>query len=113
MFKKALVVGSVVTAAVLPLLAAAQVPIVQPSPVGGDPLQRIFGILNVLTNWLLTALIVLAGIFVVIAAYSYLTAAGDEEKVKGAKNKIIYAAVAIVVGLLSKIIVALAQALAK
>lgn len=112
MLKKMIAVGGI-AAAVLPLLAAAQVPIVQPTPVKGDPLQQLFGILNTLTNWLLTALIVLAGIFVVYAGYRYLTAAGDPEAVSKAKNVLIYAAVAVAVGLLAKVLVAIAQALVR
>src|SRR3990167_6975958 len=86
----------------LPFLAGAQE--VQPVPASSNPLQQIFGILERLTNWLLTALLVLAGIFIIFAAYQYLTAAGNEEKVKSAKNIIIYAVVAIGIGLLAKVI---------
>lgn len=111
--KKIAAIGGVAVMALLPLLAAAQTPIVEPKPVTGDPLQQLFGILNTLTNWLLTALIVLAGIFVVYAGYKYLLAAGDPEAVGTAKNVLIYAAVAVAVGLLAKVIVAIAQALVK
>ena len=93
----------------LPFMAGAQE--VQPIPASTNPLQQIFGILDRLTNWLLTALLVLAGLFIVFAAYEYLTAAGNEEKVKSAKNIIIYAVVAIGIGLLAKVIVALARSL--
>ena len=72
MLKKIFAIGSVAAVAVLPLLAAAQTPIVQPTPVKGDPLQQLFGILNTLTNWMLTAVIVLAGLFVVFAGFKYL-----------------------------------------
>ena len=110
MLKKIFVMGSVVAVAVLPLLATAQ-NLNQPVPVTKHPLDQLVGILNTLTNWLLTAVIVLAGLFVVYAGFTYLQAGGDPEKVGSAKNYLIYAAVAIAVGLLSKLIVALAQAL--
>ena len=98
----------------LPWFASAQLPnYVQPAPVQGDPVQRILGILQTVINWMLTGLIALAVIFVIIAAYNYLTAAGDEEKVKTAKNMIIYAVVAVAVGLASQILVSLATALVK
>jgi hypothetical protein len=93
----------------LPLLAAAQAPPQVPDVPPSGALNYILGVFQTLTNWLLTALIALAVIFVIIAAYHYLTAAGDPEKVKKASNMMIYAAVAIGVGLLSKVIVALAQ----
>lgn len=38
---------------------------------------------------------------IILAAFSCLFAAGDEEKVKTAKQRIIYAAVAIIVALLA------------
>lgn len=97
----------------LPLMAAAQVERVNPVEVKGDPLDQILGIIKTLTTWLLTALITVAVIFVIIAAYKYLTAAGDPEKVKKAGNMIIYAAVAIGIGLLAKVITTLAEQLVR
>lgn len=108
--KKILATGAIVA---LPLMASAQTPIIQPTPPGSDPLGKLFGILNTLTNWMLTGLIVLAGIFVVYAAYNYLTSAGSDDKIKAAKDTLIYAAVAVAVGLLAKVVVGIAQALVK
>lgn len=108
--KKVLVTGAIIA---LPLLAAAQTTIIQPTAPTGDPLQKLFAILNTLTNWLLTGLIVLAGLFVVYAAYNYLTSGGDAEKIGKAKDTLIYAAVAVAIGLLAKVIVGIAQALVK
>ena len=51
--------------------------------------------------YVLAALVVL---FVVVAAYKYLTSSGDPEKVKGATKTITYAVVALVVALLAKVI---------
>ncbi len=48
-------------------------------------------------------LIPLTIVFVVIAAYKYLTSSGDPEKVKSATKTITYAAVAIVVALLARV----------
>jgi formate-dependent nitrite reductase membrane component NrfD len=49
-----------------------------------------------------TFLIVLAIVFVLVAAFKYLTAAGDPEKVKSASHTLIYAAVAVVIAILAK-----------
>jgi len=49
--------------------------------------------------WILIALSV---VFVLIAAYKYLTSSGDENKVSGATKTITFAAIAIVVALLAK-----------
>ena len=54
------------------------------------------------SRWAFYFLIVLAVIFVIVAAFKYLTAAGDPEKVKAAGATLLYAAVAIGVALLAK-----------
>ena len=59
-------------------------------------------ICTVVIGWLFTFLVVLAIVFVLVAAFKYLTAAGDPEKVKGASHQLIYAAVAIVVAILAR-----------
>ena len=97
---------------ILPLLAMAQaqppINFVQPE---GTGIEQVVNIVKNVGRWMLYSLLILAGIFIVYAAYIYLTAAGDTAKVQKASNIIIYAAVAIGVGLLSQVIVAIAQAL--
>jgi len=53
-------------------------------------------------DYMFYALIVLAIVFVLIAAFKYLTAQGDPEKVKVASKTLIYAAVAVAVGLIAR-----------
>lgn len=53
-------------------------------------------------NFVFAALIFLTIFFVALAAYKYLTSAGDPDKVSEANKELLYAAVAIVVGLLSR-----------
>ncbi len=53
-------------------------------------------------NYVFTALIILAILFVLIAAFKYLTAGGDPEKVKAASKTLIFAAVAVAVGILAQ-----------
>jgi uncharacterized membrane protein len=65
-------------------------------------LGGVSGLLCTVVNWMFYFLIILAIIFVMIAAYGYLTAAGDPDKVKAASNRLIYAAVAVAVGILAK-----------
>lgn len=57
-----------------------------------------------ISDWMFYFLILLAILFVVVAAYKYLTAAGDPEKVKNANHTLMYAAIAIVVGLLARVV---------
>jgi hypothetical protein len=53
-------------------------------------------------NWIFYGLIVFAIIMVLIAAYGYLTSSGDPEKTKNASHKLLYAAIAILVGLIAR-----------
>ena len=73
-----------------------------------DPNQlNLTTVLDKVLNWGFGLLIALAGIFILIAAYYYLTAGGDEESIKTAKNLIIYALVAVAVAFLSRGLVAI------
>ncbi|HUZ92910.1 MAG TPA: hypothetical protein VNG29_02830 [Candidatus Paceibacterota bacterium] len=59
-------------------------------------------ICTVIVGWMFTFLVILTIVFVLIAAYRYLTASGDPEKVKGASHMLIYAAIAIVVAIFAR-----------
>jgi uncharacterized membrane protein len=101
-----------VASVAMPLLAFAQTggagPAQQPSGYSTPPQSTINTTQLVLNNicavfdWMFYFLIALAVIFIVIAAYRYLTASGNPEKVKGATNTIIYAAIAVAVALLAQ-----------
>lgn len=106
-------IGPAAISFVVPALAFAQTTIVGPnSPQGtsGVPqsnitsLQSILNDLCVVFSWAFYFLIVVAVIFVIVAAFKYLMAGGDPEKVKGAGATLLYAAVAIGVALLAKAI---------
>lgn len=88
----------------LPVLVMAQVP--PPAPIvttyGG-----LIGIIKTATSWLFGILLVAAVVFLIYAAFLYLTSGGDEEKTKTAKSYVIYAVIAIAIGLLAQGIVAL------
>jgi heme/copper-type cytochrome/quinol oxidase subunit 2 len=56
-------------------------------------------------NWIFGILMVVGVAFILIAAYKYLTAAGDEKKLGSAKNTLKYALIGIGVALISKAIV--------
>lgn len=59
-------------------------------------------LINTVANWLFTFLLVLAVIFIVLAAYKYLFSSGDAEAVESAHKMLMYAAVAVAVALLSR-----------
>lgn len=76
--------------------------ILSPTLDGGA--KELLGIMEYVTNWLFTILLVLAVFFIILAAYRYLTSGGGEEVAK-AHKMILYAAVAIAVAVLAKGIV--------
>ncbi len=61
-------------------------------------------ICTVVVTWLFTFLIVLGVVFIIFAAFKYLTAGGDPEKVKSASHTLMYAVVAIVVAIVARAI---------
>lgn len=98
--------GTPVLALALPVLASAQI---TPSPVAApgtyNKIEQITGAAGILCttiNWIFWLLIVLTIVFVLVAAFKYLTAAGDPEKVKAAGSTLLYAAIAVVVALIAK-----------
>ena len=76
----------------------ANVPItsVGPKTVGG-----LLDLTRAVVKWVYILFFILAVLFILWAAFTYLMAAGDEDKVKKAKDRLIYAIVAIVVAFLA------------
>lgn len=107
-------IGPAALSFVVPALAMAQTTITPPGSAAGSggtvpttsitSLQSILDDLCVVFAWMFYFLIVVAVIMVVYAAFKYLTAGGDPEKVKSAGGVLMYAAVAIGVALLAKAI---------
>ncbi|HOK00760.1 MAG TPA: pilin [Candidatus Pacearchaeota archaeon] len=60
-----------------------------------------------ITNWIFWGLLIAASVMILIAAIMFLTAAGNPDTTKKARDYIIYALVAIVIAFLAKAIVAL------
>lgn len=84
----------------------------QNPPTGNTVVTSFSDVKNIITtvgDWMFGILIALAAVFIMYAAFLYLTAAGDEEKLKQAKNIIVYAIVAIVVGVLARGMVVIVQ----
>ena len=80
---------------VLPFVVSAAAP---------DSLCKVFDLVQKIAGYLLVLLIILAVVFVIMAAFKYVTASGDAEKVKTANKQILYAVIAIVVGLLAAVV---------
>lgn len=90
--------------AAAPFLALAQTPVQVPPPSTPGPItsgQGFVDLLNVVLRWVATAFWILAALFIFIAAYKYLTAGGDPEKVKSASSNLLWAVVAIAIAIMA------------
>ena len=76
-------------------------------PVVAETPEDVLALIDKATNWFFSIVLVLAVIFILVAAFEYLTAWGSEEKLKLAKNTLIYALLAIVLAVLAKGIVSI------
>jgi hypothetical protein len=65
----------------------------------------VYKIINSVINWAFAILLIGAVFVIIMAAFLFLTSAGDEDKVKKARNYILYAIVAIVVAFLAKALI--------
>jgi hypothetical protein len=68
-------------------------------------------VVNTIIDWMFTILLVLSVVFILWAAFKYLTAGGDEEKVGAAHKMLLWAVVAIAVALLSQGVIFIVQEL--
>ncbi len=59
-------------------------------------------LLQTITNWMFTFLLVFAVIIFIYAAYKYLFSGGNEEGTTAAKNYLIYGVIAIAVAMMAK-----------
>jgi len=82
-----------------PLEPGLQAPPLEP---GAAPPPGIFGVVDRAANVAFTALIIAAIIFVLVAAFQFLTGGGNPEAISGARDKLIWAAVGIAIALVSK-----------
>ena len=48
-------------------------------------------------NWLFTILLIVAAVFIIVAAFMFVTAQGDPEKTKTARNFVLYAVIGVLV----------------
>lgn len=73
------------------------------------PKTDVMAILDSVTNWLFAILLVIAAIAIIIAAYFFVTAAGDPDKTKKARDFILYALIGVLVGFAAKGLVMLVE----
>ena len=63
--------------------------------------EKIFDVLTKIVRYTYTIFFIAAIIFIIIAAFNFLTAQGDPEKIKSARAQILWAVVAIAIALIS------------
>ncbi len=89
----------------LPFVAFAQIPqapITAPNSIANINQLLNAGAVCAIVNWAFWLIIVLSIVFTLVAAFRYLTAGGNPEKVKAAGSTLLYVVVAIVVALIAK-----------
>ena len=84
----------------LPYLAVAQGPTTAPRA-NVTTFDQLIQFINRLAGWFAAIIIAISIFYILYAAYKYLTAAGDAEKIKEANHTLIYALVAVGVAILA------------
>ncbi len=98
--KKVLVSLILISFLSIPVLVLAQ----QPGPVTapGWLSYDVIRTLDSVSNYLFGFLLVIAAISIIIAAFFFVTAAGDPDKTKTARNFVLYAVIGVLVAFLAK-----------
>mgnify|MGYP001560577756 CR=1 FL=1 len=104
--KKYLLSLTLVSFLAVSFLALPAVGLAQPTNL---PNLDVMNALGKIVDWLFTILLVIAALFIVLAAYTFVTAGGDPEKVNTARNQVLYALIGVAVAFLAKGLVALVQ----
>src|SRR3989344_4407737 len=76
----------------------------QIAPTGPKDLTELLKVVDQVINLVFTGLIVFAIIYIILAAFQFITAGGDPAAVIQARSKLIYAAVGIIIALLARAI---------
>ncbi len=106
LLKSKIIASIIAIAVVMPL---ASIVYAQPStginlPGANTNITTVSGVVDILrgvVRWLYVIFFIIAVLFIIFAAFTYLTAGGDPEKTTKARDQLIYAAVAIAVALLA------------
>lgn len=83
----------------LSVFAAQNAFVPEDSPI--KSVNDVIRILNNIAKWFYVIFFIVAVIFIIIAAFNFLTAQAEPEKISIAKKQVIYAVIAIVIALLS------------
>ncbi len=89
-------IGLLVFLVVAPVLAQEEAPIIIETP------EEMITLIETITDWFFTIVMALAVIFIILAAFYFLTAAGNPEALTKARQMLIYALIGIAVALLAR-----------
>lgn len=73
------------------------------------PATDVMLILGSLLNWMFAILLLIAAIFIIIAAFMFVTAAGDPDKTKTARMYVLYALIGVLVAFAARGLVELVR----
>lgn len=73
------------------------------------PTVDVMRVLDSIADWLFSILLVIAAIAIIIAAYYFVTAAGDPDKTKKARDFVLYALIGVLVAFVAKGLVLLVE----
>jgi len=101
--KTIMIAIALLMAALLPLVSFAAAPPGGPTqpPKNITSIGTLVTVLQTVLGWMFTIFLILAVVMIIWAAFIYLTAGGEEEKLGKAKSILIYAVVAVVVALVA------------
>ncbi|GEM_PF-2316062 len=74
----------------------------QKLPAGPQTKAELLAILDTVVNWFFTIFIIIAIIFIILAAFQFITGGGDTAKISEARQKLIWATLGIIVALIAK-----------
>jgi hypothetical protein len=69
----------------------------------------LFSTINQVVNWIFFILLIVAIIFILIGAFTFITASGSPEKAMAARNYLMFAAIGIAVALLARAVPAIVR----
>ena len=78
-------------------------------PSGPQTIEALLGTIEVITNWIFSILLIVAVIFILLAAFQFVTAGGNATAVQEARQKLLYAAIGVIVAVAAQGIVTVAK----
>jgi len=81
------------------------------APTGPTTGAAVVELINNLTNWLFFGFLLLASIFIILAAFQYVTGGGDPTQTSAARKKLIFGVIAVIIAVLAKGFVTVARSI--